>query len=919
MGEVRLARDTVLDRDVAIKTPRFAADDRALLAEARVTARLEHPGILPIYDAGRLPDGAAYYATRVFSGRSLAEALDEARDLPSRLRLMRHLLTVAQALAYAHAAGVMHRDLKPANVMIGAYGDTVVADWGLATPIAGAVSNRSGTPGFIAPEAQVEGPIDARVDVYALGAMLHLLVCGAMPGEAPTIESPPPELVAIAVAATAPRDQRYASMSELATDLEAWLDGRRVTVHAYSAAELARRLVQRWRAPLTVAALSFVLIAGAITAGWWRTLVERDRALLAEADATRARNLAQAHLAEALVGEARLAADDDRRTEAEALAVQALQLGPSPEARGVLARFGGRERPIAIQHGAMPNCLGAAVSANGELAACQQAGTVQLIDVRGTPTVMRTLSSRATTAIVAADGKTVFAYVPDDALVAWGASDVPGITRIGTPAIVTFGRGARSQDASFVLSGRVGFVRSDAAGLPQMEMYPACLTPSAITAISPTEVVVACIGGELLRVGPGHPPTLLTRLVPAGPSAVSSAAGRIAAGTMDGEVVLLDHAGHVERRFHLGRSAVRILALHERYVAAVLEEGTLAVVDSRTGAMVLRVYAPQSDLAWLPGTATLRVVGAEVTDWQLPDAIEPHRITLQEGVSALAVDPAGAWVLAGTGDANLRGFRLADGAPLAVQPAPPFNVVKDLSPSPDGAYVAVAVAASVAQSVLRVADWSVAGTWHDHGLRRASYVGETLISVAYAHQVLVSERAGDAWQTRVALDADAWDADASASHAAVLTTSGEVWQVDPSGATRLFATIAGTRAVATLGEDIVTVGPDGARRVRSDGVISSPWPLLGDPVEVVAAHHLRWVAVGMIEGPVQILDATTGATLAVLRGHTGRVALVRLTSDDAWLVTGSWDHDLRVWYTADLELPVEDVLGKVGWEPPISR
>ena len=197
MGTIYLAEDRVLGRRVALKVVSTGASDPAaaarMLREARVIARLEHPGIVPVHDAGTLPDGRMFYAMKRVDGRRLDEvALDGGAPLPDRLRVFQK---VCEAVAFAHAHGVIHRDLKPENVMVGPFGEVLVMDWGVAKvleeaaePPAGAPSAGSatatsegtvlGTPAYMAPE-QAAGQADRvgpAADVYALGALLHFLL-----------------------------------------------------------------------------------------------------------------------------------------------------------------------------------------------------------------------------------------------------------------------------------------------------------------------------------------------------------------------------------------------------------------------------------------------------------------------------------------------------------------------------------------------------------------------------------------------------------------------------------------------------------------------------------------------------------------------------------------------------------------------
>jgi serine/threonine protein kinase len=132
MGTVYRALDHKLDREVALKVVQLAdgasGDVDRLLREARVLARLEHPGIVPVHDAGLLPDGRAYYAMKRVRGQRLDEYVRTV-SLPERLRAFER---ICEAVAFAHAHGVIHRDLKPENVMVGPFGEVLVMDWGVA-------------------------------------------------------------------------------------------------------------------------------------------------------------------------------------------------------------------------------------------------------------------------------------------------------------------------------------------------------------------------------------------------------------------------------------------------------------------------------------------------------------------------------------------------------------------------------------------------------------------------------------------------------------------------------------------------------------------------------------------------------------------------------------------------------------------
>lgn len=224
MGTVYCVEDTRLGREVALKALDVEVD------EARVAARLEHPGIVPVHDVGRLPDGRAYYVMKLVRGERLDAWLARTPPIAARVRLFQRL---CEAVGFAHAQGVVHRDLKPQNVMVGAYGEALVLDWGLS-----GVLGAAGTRGFMAPEQEAGRATDARADVFALGVVLEGML-GA--------DAPPPLRSVVARAKAVDPGQRYADAGVLAADIAAWLDGAPVSAHRETIGEKVGRWYVRYQ------------------------------------------------------------------------------------------------------------------------------------------------------------------------------------------------------------------------------------------------------------------------------------------------------------------------------------------------------------------------------------------------------------------------------------------------------------------------------------------------------------------------------------------------------------------------------------------------------------------------------------------------------------------------------------------------
>lgn len=344
MGRVVEAHDRALDRAVAIKQSLAASptDLARFEREVRITAKLQHPSVVPIHDVGRDAEGRPYYVMRKVDGEPLAHAIARAEDVRARLALVPSLLGAIDACAYAHARGVVHRDIKPWNILLGPYGETLLIDWGIAreldeadvapelepaatSPQLTRVGSAYGTPGFLSPEqARGEG-VDARTDVYSLGATLYYILTRAVPfgvdrpteaieavaaGASPDFATIPAEvpreLVAITAKAMDPAPAaRYADAGELAADVRRFLAGQLVAAHEYTTGERFRRWLRRHRLAAAISAIAIVTIAVISTVAVTRVVAERDDATAAKVAEAAARERAERSADAKLVDRAR--------------------------------------------------------------------------------------------------------------------------------------------------------------------------------------------------------------------------------------------------------------------------------------------------------------------------------------------------------------------------------------------------------------------------------------------------------------------------------------------------------------------------------------------------------------------------------------------------------------------------------------
>lgn len=317
MGIVGRARDSKLRRDVAVKfmkpSKNSPLNQERFLNEAKITGRLDHPGVLPVYGFGQTADNLPFYAMRYVTGPTFEEAIHEyhrerktqtKREQMLALRkVLTHFVSAAQTIAYAHERGVAHCDIKPQNILLGAFGETYVIDWGLAAVVspgnfAGLAERRglcgAGTQGYCHPE-QLAGtaPPNRAWDIYSLGAVLYKLLTNRVAGESEspspkglnpkgkTIQRPravdktiPAALESICLRALDNDKARvYERASEVADDVQRYLAGEPVSGHSETAAEKVLRWQRSHQGAAKMAGmllLALVSVLGISSVSLWR-------------------------------------------------------------------------------------------------------------------------------------------------------------------------------------------------------------------------------------------------------------------------------------------------------------------------------------------------------------------------------------------------------------------------------------------------------------------------------------------------------------------------------------------------------------------------------------------------------------------------------------------------------------------------
>ncbi|GMV38985.1 MAG: hypothetical protein AMXMBFR64_07010 [Myxococcales bacterium] len=929
MGRVLVARDARLGRDVALKEAHPAADpgsaDARLNREARIAALLEHPAIVPVYDAGESPSGRPWYVMRLVRGRSLEDAIGATESLGARLGLLRHYLATCEALAYAHHLGIVHRDLKPANVMVGEFGETQVVDWGLArmdgeaelgwtavapaphATVAGAIL---GTPAYMSPEQADGRAADARSDVYGLGATLFHLIAGRapLPGEGAgrlraDVPEAPPELLAILERAMAAEpDRRYQTAATLLDDVRGFLEGRRVAAHRYSAWDLLRRLVRAWRAPLAVAAGALVILGVLGALATMRVVQERSAAQHAEGEAVEARERASRNLAAALVQQARVALAADARPELEVLAAHALRLRPGPEAAGLLAATGASGHPTVELD--LPMSCHRWVLGEGT-GACLAPDHLEVWDTRGVPRERWRAAEAATSAVVVGDRHLATLTRGGELVLrslATGAEEL----RAQRP----YGLALASDGSHAVLLSANAIELFDEGGASIA--VPACATDSTASAIAGHPhggAVVACIDGSIARWTGRLPqpvvsgPLGLVGVISA--IAVSKDGETLIAGTSKGSIGVIGADGSAGVTASMGTDNVQrvVLSPDGRRAIVVLDRGGPALWSPASGASLGRLAASAGDAATFAGDGDAVVTAGErLRRFALPEDLGPNRLAQAQGVGLTGATPSP--------DGSLLALTRGDGKVTVVDRAGVTRatlvygaraagdvVVKRAAFSRDGRRLLLACAATPGGLAYDTTTWERTAELAIEPMARVATLRDgTALGITYDTSPVAWDATGrrlPGYTTQEAyrdLEADA-HGDAAVllrkDGLVELMRAGEGPQRHPllrvPDAVAVHLSRGGARVAVVTARRLTLVGGPELAVEAGQGIL-----------DVALSDDGALVALARADGTADVLDGRTGELRLRLRGHDERVAFVEWLPQQT-LVTAAWDGTARLW------------------------